>query len=200
MPRLYAAPTAVGSAAAAEYRSSYVVIVDPDGAMPRGTSLRWSDFSSHEARTTILAVESAGHFPLWMEPSDRETDEAIRSYIENYPGKTGGHRIQGLVGDISAGWYAAMVDGSVRWINWDVAESPWRALVKRAEDIDLAQAVLDQPNPASPRTYWNRPLSLCGFALACLFTLRSAWRRCVVRQRTAARPTSEVASDIIDSR
>jgi hypothetical protein len=189
MPRIFTAPTAIGRKAAAEYRSSYVVIIDPAGAMPGATSRRWSDFSRQQAETTILAVEAAGHLPLWMEPSDLETDEAIRSYIENYPGTTGGHRIQGLVRDISAGWYAAMVDGSVRWNNWEVSEGPWRALVKHAEDSDLARAALDQHGSASPRTYWNRPLTLCGFAIAYLFALRSAWRRCVMRQRTAARPS-----------
>lgn len=188
MPNSFRSPSAIGDLGGSEYRTPYVVIADPGGAIQESKSLRWSDFTPQEAESTILAVESANNYPMWLEPSDLKSSDAIRSYAENYPGTSGGHRIQGLFRDEPAGWYAAMVNGSVLWINWDTSQQTWHRLIKRSAGTAIPDSTLAQKGAARRTIYWNRFLGLVCFAIAYSLALRAGWITTRVRLSKSSQP------------
>lgn len=176
MPYAYQEPSTSAGKWTAEFRTPYVTIVDPDGAMPGDIPRRLSDFSREEAANTIMVVESPGEPPLWMEPSDLETEEAIRLFAEHYPGTFGGHRITGVVRDVGAGWQAATVDGQIEWIDWGTPAETWRGLIRRQAGTGQSEESIPYRTNAGRSFYRSRTAGLAVYSLFFALAMASAWR------------------------
>lgn len=176
IPREYQSTSVVSNLDQGEYRTPFVVILDDDGAMRGAESLRLTDMDTDCAASTILVVEAPNHYPLWTEPADLESAEALAMFLGSYPGTTGGHRIDGWFRDRSAGWNAAMVDGSLGWMAWDTPESRWRTWIRRDDTTTAAETSPADAGKRKPNLHWNRLLGLVVFGGAYSLGVVSAWR------------------------